>query len=483
MQNFNDNGKKDFVWGGWRKPYQYILDEAKTPEVAPEVSDVQESLGIHINLYDCGRKHYKEIRSILKDANKYQGPSGLDPLIHDAMINLEHLAVALAEPHSTPSVMKAVEDYRNKVFMSIRQFIRGVQANTRPSYFSGQRQFPLALKIDKLLLKIQNCSQSFTTTKKARQSPTLLANPFKDLSVSEAVDGPWENSSIVGIKSQRVVGWKTELKTARGHGGAPHGHQVYFLYHDGKGNFTVYHGDSLGKVVPAASAKKPVGVFKSKEDAMAGAKKDAASLHEDVEMTESVSATKEYRQKKIQANRRLIVKLGTAAQKVEDTAARREITQTLSSADAYNRRLGTPEFLKYGPAYWVNFEGIYVGRELERVRSLLVHHGIVIPTSESVEESDVLTEEKEYILWAIPKGETDALYAKPVYTQGRSMDDIKKMMEFFKKQGWHSFKVQTIDLSEPMDAAKAFRKAINPPSKWRKPSSVKRESVEDERIL
>jgi len=396
MQNFNDNGKKDFVWGGWRKPYQYILDEAKTPEVAPEVSDVQESLGMHINLYDCGRKHYKEIRSILKDANKYQGPSGLDPLIHDAMINLEHLAVALAEPHSTPSVMKAVEDYRNKVFMSIRQFIRGVQANTRPSYFSGQRQFPLALKIDKLLLKIQNCSQSFTTTKKARQSPTLLANPFKDLSVSEAVDGPWENSSIVGIKSQRVVGWKTELKTARGHGGAPHGHQVYFLYHDGKGNFTVYHGDSLGKVVPAASAKKPVGVFKSKEDAMAGAKKDAASLHEDVEMTESVSANREYRQKKIQANRRLIVKLGTAAQKVEDTAARRMITQTLSSADANNRRLGTPEFLKYGPAYWVNYEGIYVGRELEMVRSLLVHHGIVIPTSESVEVTE-MHDEMSYI--------------------------------------------------------------------------------------
>jgi hypothetical protein len=203
-----------------------------------------------------------------------------------------------------------------------------------------------------------------------------------------------ENSSIVGIKSQRVVGWKTELKTARGHGGAPHGHQVYFLYHDGKGNFTVYHGDSLGKVVPAASAKKPVGVFKSKEDAMAGAKKDAASLHEDVEMTESVSANREYRQKKIQANRRLIVKLGTAAQKVEDTAARRMITQTLSSADANNRRLGTPEFLKYGPAYWVNYEGIYVGRELEMVRSLLVHHGIVIPTSESVEEADAMTEAK-----------------------------------------------------------------------------------------
>jgi len=303
----------------------------------------------------------------------------------------------------------------------------------------------------------------------------------EEVEVNEAVDGPWENASIVGIKSQRVAGWKTELKTARGHGGAPHGHQVYFLYHDGKGNFTVYHGDSLGKVVPAASAKKPVGVFKSKEDAMAGAKKDAASLHrEEVEVneawwnsetlskkdadsllddlesaykkgglrgtfkvpngdsgpvwemidglrdflrgepknmiayvlkgvkdflsptdrndsrikkvfesftedgeaiSESVSATKEYRQQKIQSNRRLIVKLGTAAQGVKDTEARREMTQTLSSADTYNRRLGTPEMMKSGPVYWMNFEGIYVGRELERVRGLLIHHGIVVPNS------------------------------------------------------------------------------------------------------
>ncbi len=303
----------------------------------------------------------------------------------------------------------------------------------------------------------------------------------EEVEVSEAVDGSWENSSIVGIKSQRVAGWKTELKTARGHGGAPHGHQVYFLYHDGKGNFTVYHGDSLGKAVPAASAKKPVGVFKSKEDAMAGAKKDAASLHrEEVEVSEAwwdsstlskqdadsllddlesaykkgglrgqfkvpngdsgpvwemidgladflrgepknmiayvlkgvkdflsptdrndsrikrvfesfdedgevisetVSATKEYRQQKIQSNRRLIVKLGTAAQKIEDTQARREINQTLSTADAYNRKLGGPEMMKSSPAYWVNFEGIYVGRELGRVEGLLKHHGIVVPNS------------------------------------------------------------------------------------------------------
>jgi hypothetical protein len=107
-------------------------------------------------------------------------------------------------------------------------------------------------------------------------------------------------------------------------------------------------------------------------------------------ITESVTAPREYRLKKIQANRRLIVKLGTAAQKVEDTAARREITQTLSSADTYNRRLGTPEFLKYGPAYWVNFEGIYVGRELERIKGLLKHHGVVV---ESVDADAVpLTE-------------------------------------------------------------------------------------------
>jgi len=111
-------------------------------------------------------------------------------------------------------------------------------------------------------------------------------------------------------------------------------------------------------------------------------KKVFESFTEDGEaISESVSATKEYRQQKIQSNRRLIVKLGTAAQKIEDTQARREINQTLSTADAYNRKLGGPEMMKSGPAYWVNFEGIYVGRELGRVEGLLKHHGVAVPNS------------------------------------------------------------------------------------------------------
>jgi hypothetical protein len=100
----------------------------------------------------------------------------------------------------------------------------------------------------------------------------------EEVEVAEAikVNGPWENSSIVGLKSQRVVGWKTELTT-------PKGHQVYFLYHDGLGNFKVYRGSTDGKAVPPNYARKPVGKYKNKEDAMAGAKKDAASIKESVE--------------------------------------------------------------------------------------------------------------------------------------------------------------------------------------------------------
>ena len=38
-----------------------------------------------------------------------------------------------------------------------------------------------------------------------------------------------------------------------------------------------------------------------------------------------------------------------------------------------------------------------------------------------------LTEAKEYILWAVPKGETDQLHAQPIYTQGRSPQDVERV--------------------------------------------------------
>jgi hypothetical protein len=111
---------------------------------------------------------------------------------------------------------------------------------------------------------------------------------FEEVNAINEASEAWTPSPVRGIMSQPISGWKTELRTAKGFGGAPYGHQVYFLRHDGKGNFTVYHGDTLGKSVHPSSLKNPVGTFKSKEDAMAGAKKDAASLHrEEVEVSEA----------------------------------------------------------------------------------------------------------------------------------------------------------------------------------------------------
>ena len=73
-----------------------------------------------------------------------------------------------------------------------------------------------------------------------------------------------------------------------------------------------------------------------------------------------------------------------------------------------------------------------------------------------------LTEAKEYILWAVPKGETDQLHAQPIYTQGRSPQDVERVKALAAKEGWHSFRMQVLDLSQPFDAPKAFAKAVRP---------------------
>ena len=78
-----------------------------------------------------------------------------------------------------------------------------------------------------------------------------------------------------------------------------------------------------------------------------------------------------------------------------------------------------------------------------------------------------LTEAKEYILWAVPKGETDQLHAQPIYTQGRSPQDVERVKALAAKEGWHSFRMQVLDLSQPFDAQKAFAKAVRPGSSRR----------------
>lgn len=77
--------------------------------------------------------------------------------------------------------------------------------------------------------------------------------------------------------------------------------------------------------------------------------------------------------------------------------------------------------------------------------------------------------EVEMILWARPAGQTDALYEQPIYTQGRTMEDIERVKKLAAKEGWHTFRVQRIDLSKPYNAQKEFAATIrgsrrrNPP--------------------
>jgi hypothetical protein len=77
--------------------------------------------------------------------------------------------------------------------------------------------------------------------------------------------------------------------------------------------------------------------------------------------------------------------------------------------------------------------------------------------------------EVEMILWARPAGQTDALYEQPIYTQGRTMEDIERVKKLAAKEGWHTFRVQKLDLSKPYNAQKEFAATIrgsrrrNPP--------------------
>lgn len=63
----------------------------------------------------------------------------------------------------------------------------------------------------------------------------------------------------------------------------------------------------------------------------------------------------------------------------------------------------------------------------------------------------------EYILWGLPKGCDDRLDEKVLYTQGKTWQQIEAVKVRAAQDGWHSFRIQTLDL----DAAPDFRKAVN----------------------
>ena len=66
----------------------------------------------------------------------------------------------------------------------------------------------------------------------------------------------------------------------------------------------------------------------------------------------------------------------------------------------------------------------------------------------------------EYVLWGLPEGQTDALYQKILYTQGKTMADVERVKGMASREGWHSFRVQTIDTSKPFDAGAAFARGV-----------------------
>lgn len=62
----------------------------------------------------------------------------------------------------------------------------------------------------------------------------------------------------------------------------------------------------------------------------------------------------------------------------------------------------------------------------------------------------------EYVLWGTPKGESDALHEKVLITQTgerKPGDRIETVKGLASVDGWHSFRVQTLNLDAVPDFA------------------------------
>jgi hypothetical protein len=64
---------------------------------------------------------------------------------------------------------------------------------------------------------------------------------------------------------------------------------------------------------------------------------------------------------------------------------------------------------------------------------------------------------KETLLYGIPKGETER-YMEVLLLSNATPEKIKKVKVLAAKDGYHSFRVATVDLSVPPDFTKVFKK-------------------------
>ena len=74
-----------------------------------------------------------------------------------------------------------------------------------------------------------------------------------------------------------------------------------------------------------------------------------------------------------------------------------------------------------------------------------------------VSESEDTDMTIEYVLWGLPEGSNDALDQKILATRLPNPEAADKIKVIAGKDGWHSFRIQKLDLSTPPDFAKAVR--------------------------
>jgi hypothetical protein len=63
----------------------------------------------------------------------------------------------------------------------------------------------------------------------------------------------------------------------------------------------------------------------------------------------------------------------------------------------------------------------------------------------------------EYVLWGLPKDSNDTLDQQILATRLPNPKAAEKIKAIAAKDGWHSFRIQKLDLSTPPDFTKAVR--------------------------
>jgi hypothetical protein len=64
----------------------------------------------------------------------------------------------------------------------------------------------------------------------------------------------------------------------------------------------------------------------------------------------------------------------------------------------------------------------------------------------------------ELVLWGLPKGEADRLYEVVLSTQCKTVAEVEKIKSLAKKDGWHGFRIQKLNLDIVPDFIKGIKR-------------------------